>query len=213
MSDTVNGAGSEDRQASETQSQGLAKQQDSRSPKPTDRPAAFQTSNYVEVEGSHKRKRTHSPEIGRSPLPQERTPDTATGPIHAMSREEYVMPSREDRYSRESHHDGRVSQRAREERSPYDSVQSSATSPHGHSEEQLGEALRRATSQDYPPSSPEEEDRSITVYDGSYGSDKSSMLQHDPKKRKRNFSNRTKTGCLTCRKRKKKCDELKPECK
>jgi hypothetical protein len=39
------------------------------------------------------------------------------------------------------------------------------------------------------------------------------MLQHDPKKRKRNFSNRTKTGCLTCRKRKKKCDETKPECK
>ncbi|KAJ3482556.1 hypothetical protein NLG97_g7534 [Lecanicillium saksenae] len=33
------------------------------------------------------------------------------------------------------------------------------------------------------------------------------------KKRKRNFSNRTKTGCLTCRRRKKKCDEAKPECK
>lgn len=28
-----------------------------------------------------------------------------------------------------------------------------------------------------------------------------------------NFSNRTKTGCQTCRKRKKKCDEGKPECK
>lgn len=26
------------------------------------------------------------------------------------------------------------------------------------------------------------------------------------------FSNRTKTGCLTCRRRKKKCDEAKPEC-
>lgn len=32
-------------------------------------------------------------------------------------------------------------------------------------------------------------------------------------KRKRNFSNRTKTGCHTCRQRKKKCDEAKPECK
>jgi acetyltransferase-like isoleucine patch superfamily enzyme len=31
-------------------------------------------------------------------------------------------------------------------------------------------------------------------------------------KRKRNFSNRTKTGCHTCRTRKKKCDEAKPEC-
>lgn len=38
------------------------------------------------------------------------------------------------------------------------------------------------------------------------------VVQSDPKKRKRNFSNRTKTGCLTCRRRKKKCDEAKPEC-
>ena len=34
----------------------------------------------------------------------------------------------------------------------------------------------------------------------------------DPKKKKRNFSNRTKTGCHTCRRRKKKCDEKKPLC-
>lgn len=35
----------------------------------------------------------------------------------------------------------------------------------------------------------------------------------DPKKgRKRNFTNRTKTGCHTCRERKKKCDERKPTC-
>lgn len=34
----------------------------------------------------------------------------------------------------------------------------------------------------------------------------------DPKKRKRHFSNRTKTGCHTCRGRKKKCDEGKPTC-
>lgn len=30
-------------------------------------------------------------------------------------------------------------------------------------------------------------------------------------KRKKKFGTRTKTGCLTCRKRKKKCDETKPE--
>lgn len=34
----------------------------------------------------------------------------------------------------------------------------------------------------------------------------------DAKKRKRQFANRTKTGCGTCRQRKKKCDEAKPEC-
>lgn len=38
-------------------------------------------------------------------------------------------------------------------------------------------------------------------------------VQVDPKKRKRQFANRTKTGCGTCRRRKKKCDEAKPECK
>ncbi|KAI5808916.1 hypothetical protein DFH27DRAFT_541792 [Peziza echinospora] len=34
----------------------------------------------------------------------------------------------------------------------------------------------------------------------------------EAKKRKRQFANRTKTGCITCRRRKKKCDEGKPEC-
>lgn len=37
-------------------------------------------------------------------------------------------------------------------------------------------------------------------------------VQVDVKKRKRQFANRTKTGCGTCRRRKKKCDEAKPEC-
>ncbi|KAL9030688.1 MAG: hypothetical protein Q9196_001210 [Gyalolechia fulgens] len=34
----------------------------------------------------------------------------------------------------------------------------------------------------------------------------------DRTRRKRVFSNRTKTGCMTCRRRKKKCDEQHPEC-
>ncbi|KAH8726731.1 hypothetical protein GQ44DRAFT_725910 [Phaeosphaeriaceae sp. PMI808] len=37
-------------------------------------------------------------------------------------------------------------------------------------------------------------------------------VQVEPKKRKRQFMKRTKTGCGTCRRRKKKCDEAKPEC-
>lgn len=37
-------------------------------------------------------------------------------------------------------------------------------------------------------------------------------VQVEMKKRKRQFANRTKTGCGTCRRRKKKCDEAKPEC-
>ncbi|KAI5359748.1 putative zn(2)-C6 fungal-type DNA-binding domain, trimeric LpxA-like superfamily [Septoria linicola] len=39
-----------------------------------------------------------------------------------------------------------------------------------------------------------------------------SLGADDKSKRKRNFSNRTKTGCHTCRTRKKKCDEGKPHC-
>jgi hypothetical protein len=41
---------------------------------------------------------------------------------------------------------------------------------------------------------------------------RASIQQMDAKKRKRQFANRTKTGCGTCRRRKKKCDEAKPEC-
>lgn len=45
-----------------------------------------------------------------------------------------------------------------------------------------------------------------------YGPDRHGALQVAPK-RKRVFSNRTKTGCMTCRRRKKKCDEQHPACK
>jgi hypothetical protein len=38
------------------------------------------------------------------------------------------------------------------------------------------------------------------------------QMDQDRKRRKRVFSNRTKTGCMTCRRRKKKCDEAHPEC-
>ncbi|EKV15004.1 hypothetical protein PDIG_03090 [Penicillium digitatum PHI26] len=46
----------------------------------------------------------------------------------------------------------------------------------------------------------------------SYAPDRHGAAQVAPK-RKRVFSNRTKTGCMTCRRRKKKCDEQHPACK
>lgn len=46
-----------------------------------------------------------------------------------------------------------------------------------------------------------------------YLQDKSQPPVQVGPKRKRVFSNRTKTGCLTCRRRKKKCDEQHPACK
>ena len=60
--------------------------------------------------------------------------------------------------------------------------------------------------------SPEEEDEHAQQY-GDYGMNRSSQSAMDERKRrKRVFSNRTKTGCMTCRRRKKKCDEQHPEC-
>ncbi|KAJ5359876.1 Maltose/galactoside acetyltransferase [Penicillium concentricum] len=45
----------------------------------------------------------------------------------------------------------------------------------------------------------------------SYAPERHGTMQVAPK-RKRVFSNRTKTGCMTCRRRKKKCDEQHPAC-
>lgn len=62
--------------------------------------------------------------------------------------------------------------------------------------------------------SPEEDDEHHAQQFSEYGV-RSSQSGHDMdrKRRKRVFSNRTKTGCMTCRRRKKKCDEQHPECK
>jgi acetyltransferase-like isoleucine patch superfamily enzyme len=178
----------------------------------------FQSPTYPDVESSHKRKRSNSIESQRDHAVQERTPDTATVPAHSDSRDPYGTPQREYRhYDDHRDKDSWYSHQNRGDRSPYDTQQNSATSTQGHTDDQISDTLRRAASHpdhgDYPQTSPDGDDRSM-LYGSSYGSEhrQDSMLAHDPKKRKRNFSNRTKTGCLTCRKRKKKCDEQKPEC-
>lgn len=176
---------------------------------------SFQPASYPDVEGPHKRKRSKSPEPSRDhqnvrePQPE--------------SRDAYVTPQRERDYrpfgeeKRESHVLW-YAQQGREDRAAYEQ-QNSAGSAHSQTDDQMGDALRRGTSHmesqhDYPATSPDGEDNS-GMYGGSYTPDghRDGSIQSDPKKRKRNFSNRTKTGCLTCRKRKKKCDETKPECK
>ncbi|KAI9847143.1 MAG: Maltose acetyltransferase [Thelocarpon superellum] len=89
-----------------------------------------------------------------------------------------------------------------------------------HPDVRLAEALRREslnvdTSPDSRPGgSPDEDDARSHLRSTDYGTDRapSSGVQVDHRRRKRVFSNRTKTGCMTCRRRKKKCDEQKPEC-
>jgi acetyltransferase-like isoleucine patch superfamily enzyme len=135
------------------------------------------------------------------------------------------MESRDDRHTpqrevyRERHGDEARdggdhwrAQHAREERTSSYEGPYSAGPVSAQSEEPMGDVMRRATSHGDEDQSPDCDDRSM--YHGQYTPEhrRDGVMHSDPKKRKRNFSNRTKTGCLTCRKRKKKCDEQKPEC-
>lgn len=92
--------------------------------------------------------------------------------------------------------------------------------PNGHhvdnSDAQLAEALQRETQAQNSHrtwSIGGRPDDDHTDQYGQYATDRASQgaVQAGPK-RKRVFSNRTKTGCMTCRKRKKKCDEGHPFC-
>lgn len=109
------------------------------------------------------------------------------------------------------------SSREPDDRSPYHSRRGSAASPRQELPTEAGTRPQSRTDHivvDDGNSSPEPEDTTAPYYGTAYAEQRSNpVLQHDPKKRKRNFSNRTKTGCMTCRKRKKKCDESKPECR
>ncbi|KAJ2893936.1 Maltose acetyltransferase [Zalerion maritima] len=173
---------------------------------------------YPDVEDSHKRKRSDSIEPRREHAPpqpersEEPTSATRLTPSHNESRDPYGTPQREyrpvqygpgDESARDHPNDSWYSRQSREERSAHHSQ---------HPDEQSGDSMRREG--DYSATSPDGDDRSINAYDSHYGADSRNdkLIQGDPKKRKRVFANRTKTGCLTCRRRKKKCDEQKPEC-
>ncbi|ODA80291.1 hypothetical protein RJ55_03249 [Drechmeria coniospora] len=168
--------------------------------------------NYADVDGSHKRKRSSSDDAN-SPSPAREQAPTGKG---------RPSPPREHRHAGHGRGEGeavRLSRRGHDEhgvpgKRPTSTTNSTA---HGRADDHANDTLQRASSQldhsDYSQTSPDGEDRSMSVYSPFPGDHRQDlMLQHDPKKRKRNFSNRTKTGCLTCRKRKKKCDEQKPEC-
>ena len=178
---------------------------------------SMQSGDYQSLDSSHKRKRSGSLEAKRESYIQEKTPDTATATTSAQGR--YIYGSQQERRPLD---EGREksswrNSQEREDRQRSERRAESTTSTQGPTDEQAGEASQQAGGHgdhsDYRGQSSDADDPPNSAYP--YGSDsrQDPMLQHDPKKRKRNFSNRTKTGCLTCRKRKKKCDEEKPECK
>ncbi|KAJ6112600.1 Maltose/galactoside acetyltransferase [Penicillium capsulatum] len=76
------------------------------------------------------------------------------------------------------------------------------------SDAHLVDALQRDSHAHRPASSaPSVQPASSPVY-----SERGATTVQVAPKRKRVFSNRTKTGCMTCRRRKKKCDEQHPAC-
>lgn len=176
-------------------------------------------------ESSHKRKRSGSVEQNSSsansyhthalPSSTKETPTTASTEPD-MAREDSLRQAQSERDSHYPDGYSRFLASADEGREiwarQYPSQQLG-------SDDHLGEVLQRASQsmeshhhQEYDPDSPGDADRSANPY-SAHGYDRREMsASSDPKKRKRNFSNRTKTGCMTCRRRKKKCDETRPEC-
>lgn len=185
----------------------------------------YPTANYQDTDSSHKRKRalSDSPRREHQPSPPERSEPYGPHRPHSESRDRYGTPQRDrERESYRGYGDegrdggGGWQGQSREERNSSYEGPYSAGPVSAQSDEPMGESsLRRAASQgdsgDYGNGSPDGDD---PMYSGQYTPEqrRDGVIQSDPKKRKRNFSNRTKTGCLTCRKRKKKCDEAKPEC-
>ena len=195
-----------------------------------DRQSYQPPTSYSDVELSHKRKRSGSIEQTSSsansyhshalPSSTKETPTTATtesdGP--QVSLRGQSQSENRDRYPPDvqyRHFAGSVDDNRGASSELWHSRQYSQQ--HLHSDEQLGEVLQRASQsmdqqRDYDHTSPSNE-RSAGPYSAYPNDQRELSAQSDPKKRKRNFSNRTKTGCMTCRRRKKKCDETRPECK
>jgi hypothetical protein len=195
---------------------------------------SYQT-NYSDADSSHKRKRSGSIEQNSSsansyhshalPSSTKETPTTATtesdGPRDDSQRSHTQPSEHRDSYAAEAHYrQFMASSEDNREPPPHAhpdpwSARQYAPPSHITSDEQIGEVLQRASqnmdSHQREYGSPGDDDRSANPY--SAYSNREMSAQSDPKKRKRNFSNRTKTGCMTCRRRKKKCDESRPECK
>lgn len=159
-------------------------------------------------ESSHKRRRSMSSEHG---LPSPRRYDynppkrLETQQQHLADRALHVLdsttnqPTPHSYYSTPSGHE-RAGYGYERPYSGHSGVQPST--PEGR----LAEAFSRESADHHYASSANGGDNDRNEDGGAQG------LQPG-QKRKRNFSNRTKTGCITCRGRKKKCDEARPHCK
>ena len=173
-------------------------------------------------------RQTETPDSQRSPLVRKRSYPEAFGDSDARDDgydQRGDEPRRSTDRARVDHEDprGERGHSAPNEADPHASMGQnyypSRSQTLGDSEQRLAAAaLRREsegsiTRKELATVLPDGEDVSRQQY-GEYDRSSSGVqVDRDGKRRKRVFSNRTKTGCMTCRKRKKKCDELHPECK
>jgi hypothetical protein len=183
---------------------------------------------YSEADASHKRKRSGSVEQNSSsansyhthalPSSNKQTPTTATTESDEPRQDALRAPPSEhrDSYAPDVQYRQFIpsGENHRDSGARNDQWHHAFPQQHTPSDEQVGELLQRdmqsMDAQQRGYMSPGDESN---PYGGGYGNERREMsAQSDPKKRKRNFSNRTKTGCMTCRRRKKKCDETRPEC-
>ena len=139
-------------------------------------------------DSSHKRKRSGTDDAGRS-SPQRQydysPPKRTNHPQHVADRALHVLGNSDD-------------QRYYKSQNGIDHGDHAWSQ--GHGQPVQAPATNGAGDEDNSPGSTGQN------YDSMNGSN--SIVP----KRKRNFSNRTKTGCMTCRRRKKKCDEIRPHC-
>ncbi|KAL2421275.1 hypothetical protein ABEF95_007698 [Exophiala dermatitidis] len=146
----------------------------------------------------HKRKRSQSEEQERhgEQRSYEYSPSQRPGPQHLANRALHVLVSA-DQNGGGYYQNGNASNQTTQ---TWSSSPSNGARP-TTAENQLAEALQQETNG-------QEGQR------GSWDTEHSTNCETNTggPKRKRNFSNRTKTGCLTCRARKKKCDEQHPTC-
>ncbi|EJP62816.1 Nodulation protein L [Beauveria bassiana] len=156
-----------------------------------------------ENDSSSKRKRSSSSE-GRTQLPTQPTKRKATERTQERTPETGTVVSQQQPngdHQTESQHAEAHAEASQYQTTPSVPIHVPADRQH-------------AGQVEYSPVTPQSSSQAVVQYQTpTYSEPRSGgVVQHDPKKRKRNFSNRTKTGCLTCRRRKKKCDEAKPEC-
>lgn len=171
---------------------------------------------HESVEQAHKRKRSLSAEANGysarydySPPKRAEHQHMAEGALQALGDTDRQSHPQHTSQTNGSHHQGHSQNNSWQGSSASYSQQQNG-GPMNLSEAHLATALQQANQEEAGSPQLQRGTRETSSADG-YGQDQTGSGQSG-NKRKRMFSNRTKTGCKTCRSRKKKCDEAQPTC-